>query len=221
MEAGAPSRTPGSGAVHRRHREHQQRDEVEPVHGDDRHGQAEREQRAGGPDADEEAFAQMVRDRRVCRSASAVRTSVEFTMKKTAAEKAMPGGPRPRGPRRSSARAAHGVERDPRGDPRDGELGGVEHHLVERTRGGPGRPRATATLDGHGLGQPVDEQEREGEGRGEVLAADPWSWIGKSSPARTRAASTQNSASAGPMSPIPTTAKRDEHRDAAALTSRR
>ena len=52
-----------AGQVHRGHREREERDEVEPVLGHDRHRRAEREQRAGGPAAEDEVGAEVVGDR--------------------------------------------------------------------------------------------------------------------------------------------------------------
>ena len=109
------------------------------MHGDDRR-QAEREQRAGGPDADREIFAQEVRDRRVLKQRlGADQRGVHD--EEDRGRKAMPGGPRlevsplasPEPPTASSASPAATHEM---------ASWAALNTTARADGGGPGRPRA-------------------------------------------------------------------------------
>jgi hypothetical protein len=158
------------GAVHRGHRKHEQRDEVEPVLRHDRHRRAEREQRAGGPAAEEEVGAEVVGDRGLLeeRLAHARERGVE---REEDDRGERDGGKVARRQVRAVAEAgvAREIQREAGRHPRDGELGDVEDDAVD---GAPadqvGRERG-GHLDDHHLGDPVGEQQREGERCGEGL----------------------------------------------------
>ena len=71
----------------------------------------------------------------------------------------------------AEAGAAGEVEREAGQHPRDGELGEVEDDPVDRAAADQVGGERGGHLDHHDLGDPVGEQDREGEGRGEGLLA--------------------------------------------------
>ena len=135
----------------------------------------------GGPSAKRVAADQLRKTRSArrwsaiedfCRSASAVLTSVEFAAKKTTAASAMAG--RSLGGQVAAvaeAGVAGEVEREPGEHPRDGELGEVEDDPVDGAAPDQVGGERGGHLDHHHLGDPVREEEREGERCGEGLLA--------------------------------------------------
>ena len=106
-------------------------------------------------------------------SASAVRTIEELVAKKTTAASAMAGrSPAVEIAAVAEAGAAGEVEREAGQHPRDGELGEVEDDPVDRAAPDQVGGERGGHLDHHHLGDPVGEEEREGERRGEGLLAD-------------------------------------------------
>ena len=135
----------------------------------------------GGPSANSVAADQLRKTRSARRwsaiedfwsSASAVRTSVELAAKKTTAASAMAGRSLAvRSRAVAEAGAAGEVEREPGQHPRDGELGEVEDDAVDGPPADQVGGERGGHLDHHHLGDPVRQEEREGERRGEGLLA--------------------------------------------------
>ena len=140
--------------------------------GNDRHRRAEREQRAGGPAAEDEVGAQVVGDRGL------------LEQRLGGADERGVGGEEDDGRERDGGEVAGGqiaavaeagvageVEREPGQHPRDGELGEVEDDPVDGAPPDQVGGERGGHLDHHHLGDPVREEEREGERRGEGLLA--------------------------------------------------